>query len=67
MELATAAGVGLGSLVALAGVLLVFLRFPFRTLAVLVLLWIVGFVTLTIKRRRAEKRERDLQDSAWGD
>ena len=67
VELATAAGVGLGSLVALAGILLVFLRYPFPTVGVLVVLWVVGFITLTIKRRRAAKREQELRDSAWGD
>lgn len=67
IEIASAAGVGLGSLVVLVGVLLVFLRYPFPTVGVLVVLWVVGFVTLTIKRRRAAQRERALQESAAGD
>jgi len=67
VELATAAGVGLGSLVVLAGILLVFLRYPFPTVGVLVVLWVVGFITLTIKRRRAKQRERALHESAARD
>jgi hypothetical protein len=67
VELVTAAGVGLGSLAVVAGVLLVFVRFPLPTLGVLVALWIVGFVILTVKRRRAAQRERALQESAAGD
>jgi Flp pilus assembly protein TadB len=66
-ELAGAAAVGLASLVVLAAVLLVFVRYPLPTLAALLLLWIVGFLTLTVKRRRAAARERELRDSAGRD
>jgi hypothetical protein len=67
VELAPATAVGLGSLVLIAGVLLVFLRFPLPTLDVLVAVWAVGFLLLTIKRRRAAQRERELQESAARD
>jgi hypothetical protein len=63
-ELVGAAAVGLASLVVLAGVLVVFVRYPVPTLAALVLLWVVGFLTLTVKRRRAAARERALRESA---
>jgi hypothetical protein len=63
-ELVGAAAVGLASLVVLAGVLIVFVRYPVWTLAALVLLWVVGFLTLTVKRRRAAARERALRESA---
>ena len=57
-EIALGAGVGTIFLV-----LLVFLRSPLPTLAGLVALWAIGFVTLTFKRRRAERRERALRRS----
>ncbi len=63
-ELAGAAAVGVASLVVLVGVLLVFVRYPVPTLAALLFLWIIGFLTLTIKRRRAAAQERALRDSA---
>ena len=63
-ELVGAAAVGLASLVVLAGVLILFVRYPVPTLATLVLLWVVGFLTLTVKRRRAAARERALRESA---
>ena len=66
-ELADAAAVGVASLVVLAGVLIVFVRYPVATLAALLFIWIAGFLTLTIKRRRAAARERALRDSAARD
>lgn len=66
-ELLGAAAVGLGSLVLLAGVLLLFLRYPVPTLAALVLLWVVGFLILRVKRRQAATRERALRESAGRD
>ncbi|MDH3289991.1 MAG: hypothetical protein OEO20_12935 [Gemmatimonadota bacterium] len=62
-EIALGAGVGTIFLVLLVAVLLVFLRSPLPTLAGLVALWAIGFVTLTFKRRRAERRERALRRS----
>jgi len=53
--------------VVVVGVLLVFLRYPLPTLGVLVALWLVGFLLLTVKRRRAAQRERALQESAAGE
>ncbi len=62
-EIALAAGAGILFLALLGAVLLVFVRFPVPTLGGLVALWAVGFVTLTVKRRRAERRERELRRS----
>jgi hypothetical protein len=59
--------VGIGSLVVVVGVLLVFVRYPLPTLGVLVALWSVGYLTLTVKRRRAAQRERALRESAQRD
>jgi len=65
-ELAIGAGAGLGFLVVLLAILLVFLRYPFATFAALVAIWGIGYVTLTVKRRRADARERALRESAEG-
>jgi hypothetical protein len=62
-EIALGAAVGTLFLALLVGVLLVFVRYPLPTLAGLVALWAIGFVTLTLKRRRAEGRERALRQS----
>ncbi len=60
-EIALAAGAGILFLALLVVVLLVFVRYPLPTFGGLVVLWAVGFVTLTVKRRRAERRERELR------
>jgi len=65
-ELALGAAAGLGFLVVLLGILLVFVRYPFHTFAALVAIWGIGYVTLTVKRRRADARERALRESAEG-
>jgi len=65
-ELALGAAAGLGFLVVLLGILLVFVRYPIPTFAALVAIWGIGFTTLTVKRRRADRRERQLRESAEG-
>ena len=65
-EVALGAAAGLGFLVELVAVLLVFVRYPIPTFGALVAVWGVGFTTLTVKRRRAERRERALRESAEG-
>jgi len=65
-ELALGAAAGLGFLVVLVGILLVFVRYPIPTFAALVAIWGIGFATLTVKRRRADRRERALRESADG-
>jgi len=66
-ELALGGAAALGSLVVLGGVLLVFVRHPLPTFAALVAIWGIGYTTLTIKRRRAERHERALRESAGRD
>lgn len=66
-ELALGAAAALGFLGVLVVVLLVFVRYPLPTFATLVALWGVGFTALTVKRRRAERRERALRESAGRD
>jgi len=56
-EYLVAGGVAVGVLALLGIVLLAFLRFPFPTLGVLVLVWGVGYVVYLTRRRRA-----DLED-----
>lgn len=65
-ELVLGAAAAIGFLGILVIVLVVFVRFPLPTFAALVAIWGVGFTTLTVKRRRAERRERALRESAEG-
>lgn len=51
-----------GMLVLLVGVLLAFVRFPLPTFGVLVGVWGIGFVVLTVKKRRADAREQELRE-----
>ena len=53
-EYVVAGAAALGGLVVLAGVLLAFVRFPFPTLGVLVLVWGVGYVVYLTRKRRAD-------------
>ena len=62
-EIALGAAVGTLFLALLVAVLLIFVRYPWPTLAGLVALWAIGFVTLRVKGRRAERRERALRQS----
>ena len=65
-ELALGAAAAIGFLGVLVVVLVVFVRYPLPTFAALVAIWGIGFTTLTVKRRRAERRERALRESAEG-
>jgi Flp pilus assembly protein TadB len=62
-EIALVAAAGAVFLALLVVVLLVFVRYPLPTLAGLAAMWAIGFVTLTVKQRRAERRERELRRS----
>lgn len=57
-EYVVAGAVAIAGLVALGGVLLAFVRFPFPTLGVLVLVWGVGYALYLVRRRRAKLEEQ---------
>ena len=57
-EYLVAAGVALGALIVLVGVLLAFVRFPFPTPGILVLVWGVGYVLYLTRKRRTDLEEQ---------
>jgi hypothetical protein len=57
-EYVVAGAVAVAGLVVLGGVLLAFVRFPFPTLGVLVVVWGVGYALYLIRRRRANLEEQ---------
>lgn len=73
-EYLVAGGVAVGGLAVLGVILLAFLRFPFPTLGILVLVWGVGYVVYLTRRRRANLEdqlrrldlERDIEDRRNG-
>jgi len=56
-EYLVAGAVAVGGLVVLGAVLLAFVRFPFPTLGVLVLVWGVGYALYLVRRSRAKLEE----------
>ena len=56
-----AGGAAVGGLVLLVVVLVAFVRFPFPTVGVLVVVWGIGYVVYRVKKERAELRERLLR------
>lgn len=65
-----AGAVAVAGLVVLGGVLLAFVRFPFPTLGVLVLVWGIGYALYLVRRRRANLEEQlrriDLEHGTKG-
>jgi hypothetical protein len=57
-EYAIAGAVAVAGLVVLGGVLLAFVRYPFPTLGILVLVWGVGYALYLVRRRRAKLEEQ---------
>jgi hypothetical protein len=57
-ELLVAGAAAVGGLAVLVVVMVAFVRFPFPTLAALVVVWGVGYAVYRIKKHRADLEER---------
>ncbi len=64
VEYGLAAGAGLGSIIVLLGLIVLFIRYPYPTIFGLFGVWVVGYVILRAKRNRAAAQERDVQEGA---